>query len=416
VTTEEAEKTTTAVPTETNTPTPPPPANKGRNKAFLIFFVVLVLAAVGGMLYWLHARQFEETDDAEIDAHLNAVSPRIDGTIINVYVDDNQFVKVGQPLVDLDPRDLQVALDQAQAQLLQARSMVSAQQPNIPITQVENFTTVSTAESDVTTAEAGQAAAERDREAAEAKLAESEANLARAQSDLERYKLLIAKEEVSQQEFDQVATTAKAMAATVASNRAALQSSARIVDQRRSQTAAAVSRLSQAKRNGPSQLLIRRATVQSEQASAQTAQTQVEQAQLRLSYTKITAPVDGIVMKRSAEIGSHVAAGQQLMTIAQVDDVWVTANFKETQLQNIRPKQSVTIHVDATKQDLEGYVDTIGGSTGAISSVLPPENATGNYVKVVQRIPVRIRFKKDQKGLDRLRPGMSVEPEVRIGA
>jgi membrane fusion protein (multidrug efflux system) len=377
---------------------------------------VLVLAAVGGVLYWLHARQFEETDDAEIDAHLNAVSPRIDGTIINVYVDDNQFVKVGQPLVDLDPRDLQVALDQAQAQLLQARSMVSAQQPNIPITQVENFTTVSTAESDVTTAEAGQAAAERDREAAEAKLAESEANLARAQSDLERYKLLIAKEEVSQQEFDQVATTAKAMAATVASNRAALQSSARIVDQRRSQTAAAVSRLSQAKRNGPSQLLIRRATVQSEQASAQTAQTQVEQAQLRLSYTKITAPVDGIVMKRSAEIGSHVAAGQQLMTIAQVDDVWVTANFKETQLQNIRPKQSVTIHVDATKQDLEGYVDTIGGSTGAISSVLPPENATGNYVKVVQRIPVRIRFKKDQKGLDRLRPGMSVEPEVRIGA
>jgi membrane fusion protein (multidrug efflux system) len=416
VTTEEAEKTTTAVPTETNTPTPPPPANKGRNRAFLIFFVVLVLAAVGGLLYWLHARQFEETDDAEIDAHLNAVSPRIDGTITSVYVDDNQFVKVGQPLVDLDPRDLQVALDQVKAQLLQARSMVSAQQPNIPITQVENSTSVSTAESDVTTAEAGQAAAERDREAAEAKLAESEANLARAQSDLERYKLLIAKEEVSQQEFDQVATTAKAMAATVASNRAALQSSARIVDQRRSQTAAAVSRLSQAKRNGPSQLLIRRATVASEQASAETAQTQVEQAQLKLSYTKITAPVDGIVMKRSAEIGSHVAAGQQLMTIAQVDDVWVTANFKETQLQNIRPKQSVSIHVDATKQDLEGYVDTIGGSTGSVSSVLPPENATGNYVKVVQRIPVRIRFKKDQKGLDRLRPGMSVEPEVRIGA
>ncbi len=416
MTTEEAEKTTTAVPTETNTPTPPPPANKGRNRAFLIFFVVLVLAAVGGLLYWLHARQFEETDDAEIDAHLNAVSPRIDGTITSVYVDDNQFVKVGQPLVDLDPRDLQVALDQVKAQLLQARSMVSAQQPNIPITQVENSTSVSTAESDVTTAEAGQAAAERDREAAEAKLAESEANLARAQSDLERYKLLIAKEEVSQQEFDQVATTAKAMAATVASNRAALQSSARIVDQRRSQTAAAVSRLSQAKRNGPSQLLIRRATVASEQASAETAQTQVEQAQLKLSYTKITAPVDGIVMKRSAEIGSHVAAGQQLMTIAQVDDVWVTANFKETQLQNIRPKQSVSIHVDATKQDLEGYVDTIGGSTGSVSSVLPPENATGNYVKVVQRIPVRIRFKKDQKGLDRLRPGMSVEPEVRIGA
>jgi membrane fusion protein (multidrug efflux system) len=163
-------------------------------------------------------------------------------------------------------------------------------------------------------------------------------------------------------------------------------------------------------------MALRRAAVASEQASVKTAQVQVEKAQLNLAYTKITAPVSGIVMKRSAEVGAHVAAGQQLLTIAQIDDIWVTANFKETQLRNIRPQQPATLHVDSLRQDFEGYVENIGGSTGAISSVLPPENATGNYVKIVQRIPVRIRFKKDQKGLERLRPGMSVEPEVRIGA
>jgi membrane fusion protein (multidrug efflux system) len=154
--------------------------------------------------------------------------------------------------------------------------------------------------------------------------------------------------------------------------------------------------------------------VQSNQANAQVAQAAAEQAQLNLTYTKITAPVPGIVMKRSAEVGAHIAAGQELMEISQIDDVWVTANFKETQLRNIRPQQPVTIHVDALNQDFNGYVQDIGGSTGSVSSVLPPENATGNYVKVVQRIPVRIRFKPNQNGLNRLRPGMSVEPQVRI--
>ena len=141
---------------------------------------------------------------------------------------------------------------------------------------------------------------------------------------------------------------------------------------------------------------------------------QVEKARLNLSYTKITAPIGGIVMKRSAEVGTHVAAGQQLLTIAQIDDLWVTADFKETQLRNIKPGQKAVLHVDALNKDFDGYVDDIGGATGAVTSVLPPENATGNYVKVVQRIPVRIRFNKNQAGLDRLRPGMSVEPEVRI--
>lgn len=393
-----------------------PPASRGRGRAFLIFFLVLLVIGTGGLLYWLHARQFEDTDDAEVDAHLNPISSRVDGTITHVYVDDNQTVKVGTPLVDLDPEDFKVSLDQARAQLTQARSMVIAQQPNIPITQVENTTNISTAEADVANTQAALAAAERDRESAAATVVQSEANNARAQADLARYQILIAKEEVSQQEYDQIVATAKAQAATVTANQATLQAADQTVLQRRAQLAESQSKLGQYRRNGPQQIAIRRATVQSDQASAESAQAELEQAQLRLSYTKITAPVSGIVMKRSAEVGAHISAGQQLMQIAQIDDLWVTANFKETQLRNIRPQQAVRVHVDALKQDFDAYVDTIGGSTGSIASVLPPENATGNYVKVVQRIPIRIRFKRDQNGLDRLRPGMSVEPRIRIGS
>ncbi|MBV8069214.1 MAG: HlyD family secretion protein [Acidobacteriaceae bacterium] len=392
-----------------------PEAPKGRRRAFTIFFIVLAILAAGGAAYWLYGSQFEDTDDAEVDAHLNPISARIDGTIIRVYVEDNQSVKVGDPLVDLDPRDYQVSLDQALAQLNQARSMVVAQRPNVPITQVENTTNISGAEADVANAQAALGAAIHDQASAQAKLVESQANAAKADSDLQRYKILIAKEEVSQQDYDAAVAAAKADAATVAANEAGLNSAAQTVDQRRAQLAAAQSKLTQYQRNAAAQIDIRRATVASEQANAQNAQAQVELAQLKLSYTKITAPVAGIVMKRSAEVGAHISAGQQLLTIAQINDLWVTANFKETQLRRIRPAQPVTIHVDALKQDFEGSVQNIGGSTGAVASVLPPENATGNYVKIVQRIPVRIRFKPDQPGLDRLRPGMSVEPKVRVG-
>ncbi len=394
--------------------TKPNTKTRGRARAFGLFALILILIATGALLWWLHFRQFEETDDAQVDAHLNSVTSRVDGSITAVYVEDNQEVKAGAPLVDLDPRDFKAAVDQSVAELSQARSLVIAERPNIPITETSNLTNVSGAESDVANARAVLAAAERDRDSDAAKLAETEANSAKAQSDLERYKVLIAKEEVSQQEYDSIVATAKAQAANVNASRASLESADRTIDGRRAQLASAVTKLDQYRTTAPQQLAIRRANVQSNQASAQSAQAQLEQSQLKLSYTKITAPVDGIVLRRSAEVGAHVAAGQQLLQIAQVHDLWVTANFKETQLRNIRPQQEATIHVDALKQDFTGYVENIGGSTGAVSSVLPPENATGNYVKVVQRIPVRLRFRPNQSNMDKLRPGMSVEPQVRI--
>jgi membrane fusion protein (multidrug efflux system) len=397
-------------------PNPAPPPTRGRGRAFFIFFLFLFIAAGAGVYYWLQSRQFESTDDAEVEAHLSAISSRVDGAIVRVYVDDNQIVKAGDPLVDLDPRDFQVAIDQASAQVAQARSQVTAQQPNVPITQIESSTNIAGAEADVATAEAAVGVAERDRESALARLAEAQANAAKAKADLSRYTVLIKNEEVSQQEFDQVAATAKAQDASVDANRAAVESASRTVQQRQAQLEQVKSRLSQYKTNAPAQLAIRQANVQSQQANVQNAQAMLEQAQLKLGYTKIVAPAAGIILKRSAEVGERISAGQQLMMIVQIGDLWVTADFKETQMHNIHPGQSVRIYVDSLRQDFDGYVETIGGSTGAVASVLPPENATGNYVKVVQRIPVRLRFKPNQNGLDRLRPGMSVEPEVRIGS
>jgi len=386
---------------------------RGRRRAFIIFFLVLVLSGVGGVLYWLNARQFEDTDDASVEMHLNPVSPRIDGVVVKVYVENNQIVKAGDPLVDLDPRDYHVALDQAEAALAQSRSQVTAQLPNIPITQVENVANIASAEANVANARAALAAAEHDRDSASARLSEAEAHNARAQADLGRYKILIAHEEVSQQEYDQVAATAAAQAASVNASQAAVASAARIIDQRRAQVQEAESRAQQYRQTAPQQVAMRRAAVSSQEATSKRAAAQLEQARLKLGYTRIVAPVSGIVMKRSAEVGAHVSAGQQLLTIAQSGDLWVTANFKETQLMDVRPGQPARIHVDALKRDFDGYVENIGGGTGAISSVLPPENATGNFVKVVQRIPVRLRFKPGQAGMDLLRAGMSVEPEVR---
>ncbi len=378
----------------------------------IIFLLAFIGAATSAVLWWIHSGTYESTDDAQVSAHLSAISSRVSGTVTAVYVEENQFVKVGQPIADLDPRDYQNALDQATSQMLQNEAEVRAINPNVPITETSNRATVSSTEADLVNAEAAVSAAERDYEAAEADLRQAEANSAKAQADVARYQPLVAKDEVPREQYDQVVATAKAQAALVDSRRASAAAARKTVDQRNASLAQAKVRLDEARNNAPLQLAIRQADIVTRQASVRTSEKQVARAKLDLSYTKIVAPVSGIVSRRTVEIGQRVNAGQQMVQIAQVGDLWVTANFKETQLRRMHPGQHATIHVDAFKQDLNGHVESLPASTGAITSLLPPENATGNYVKVIQRLPVRIRFEPNQSGLDRLRPGMSVDPRV----
>jgi membrane fusion protein (multidrug efflux system) len=388
--------------------------NGNRKRNVTVFFIVLAVVALGAFMYWLHARQFEDTDDAQIDANLSPIGTRMEGTVLKVYVDNNQFVHVGDPLVDLEPSDYQTKLDQARAQFAQAQSGLSGERPSVPITEVQNSTNIISAHAEVESARDAVAAAERDRDRAAAQVLQQEAANARAQSDLQRYSQLVAKQEISKSDFDQYDATAKQQAAGLQAAKSALLASEQMVDVRKAQLEEAQSRAVQTEKNAGPQLSIREASVELRQAGLESARAQLEQAQLNLGYMKIVAPVAGIVMKRSAQIGTRVSPGQQLLTISQINDLWVTANFKETQLLHMKPGQPVTIHVDALDRDFTGSVASIGGATGSVSSVLPAENATGNFVKVVQRIPVRINLDPNQEAIDRLRPGMSVESTVRV--
>ena len=379
-----------------------------------IFIAAGAVIIIGGILWWLHSRHFENTDDAQVDAHISGLAARINGTITAVYVEENQFVKAGQVLVELDPKDYQVALKQSQSQLRQAQQEILAEQPNVPVTEVSNQTNISTSQSSVTSAQAAVVAAERNYQAALDRVREAEANAVKARADVERYRPLVEKDEVPRQQFDQVVANAKALDATVAANHETAQAALKQVDQAREQLRQANERAEETRKNAPRQVAIQEASVASRRAASETAQSQVEQAQLNLSYTKILAPVDGIIAKRMAEVGQRVAPGQQVFLISQVNDLWITANFRETQLRRMHPGQSVTIHVDAVGTDYAGYIESMPGASGSVTSLLPPENATGNFVKTVQRLPVRIRFQKNQGGLSLLRPGMSVEPKVRI--
>ena len=390
----------------------PPEQRRSRIKMFLALLIVIGIIATAGILYWNYAQTYESTDDAQVDAHLNGISARIAGTITAIHTDENQIVKAGQLVAELDPSDYSAALAQAEAEMTQKQAEVGVQNPSVPIVENANETGIEAARADVANSEAAVAWAERDSTAAQAKLREAEANAAKAQADVSRYKALVDKDELPRQIYDQAVSTAAALAAAVDSARATAEAAQQAVQQRRAQLTATETKLMELGMNAPHELAIRRATVVAKQADAQVAKTKVDLARLHLSYTKIFAPMAGIVSKRNVEIGNHVQPGQQLFLIAQTDDLWVTANFKETQVRRIRPGQKVTISVDAYGQDFSGYVESFPAATGTITSLLPPENASGNYVKVVQRLPVRIRFNKDQAGLDRLRPGMSVEPKI----
>ncbi|MDQ2948148.1 MAG: HlyD family secretion protein, partial [Acidobacteriota bacterium] len=229
---------------------------------------------------------------------------------------------------------------------------------------------------------------------------------------LSRYKQLVAKEEVSREEFDQKVAASQMAVAMVESAREAAGASQKMIDQRKAILLQAQSRLQQARQNAPRQVAIQQANVQSQKAGEQASRAAVNEAQLNLQYTKVIAPVSGLVGRKAVEVGMRVQPGQQLMAIVPLDDVWVTANFKETQLKSVRQGLRTTIHVDALGRDFEGYVESLPAATGSRFSLLPAENATGNYVKVVQRLPVRLRFKPGQDSEHLLRPGMSVEPKI----
>lgn len=406
-------------PAEENKEQPKEPARERASRFFaarpamLVFFIAfLMVLAAGGYFLWTYLDSYESTDDAQIDGHLNPISTRISGIVKAVYVEENQRVKAGQLLVEIDPSDYQVAAERARAEVSQAQAQVQAQAPNVPLTAETTQTTAATATASVAQANAAVAGAEQEHQAAIASLRQAEANNVRAQADVARFQALVEKDEVSRQQYDQAVAAARAAAAQVDAARANVSAAEQTIGERTAEARQAQSRAREATATAPQQIAIQRANVASRNASANVARAALNQALLNLQYTKIYAPVDGIVGRKMAEVGAQVNPGQQLMSIVQTNDIWVTANYKETQLRRMRPGERATIKVDALDRSFDGYVDSIAGASGARYSLLPPENATGNYVKVVQRVPVRIRFNKGQEGLDRLRPGLSVSPKV----
>jgi membrane fusion protein, multidrug efflux system len=401
--------------TETETSSQPvePAAPRRRINPYIagVIAIVLLAAAAG---WYFYSQGYEDTDDAQVDGHLNPIASRIDGTINAVHVDDNQAVPTGALLVELDPNDDRVALQQAQAQYDQAMAQLGAAHPNLPITRISNLNDLTSQRAEVSGSEAALAAAQHDLDSAVAKLRESQAVNERNQADFVRYQTLFDKQEVARADYDQYKATASAQIQTVASNQAAVASAQKTVEQRMAELAQQRSKLQQTQSSAPLQVAIRQADIKSQQANAEAAQAALEQSRLNLGYCRITAPVSGVITQRSAEVGARISKGQQLFMIVQTDDLWVTANFKETQLARIHPGQRVRIHVDALHDDFDGTVESMPAITGSRASVLPPENATGNYVKVIQRLPVRIRFNHGQRDLDKLRPGMSVEPKVHL--
>ncbi len=373
---------------------------------------VVVLLVVGFFVY-RYISSYEDTDDAEIDGHINSISARISGHVIRLDIVDNQYVQAGAMLVEIDPTDYQVAFDRAKADYEDAQAAAAAAGVNVPITDVNTTSQVSATQADVASARAGIAGARQQFDAAKAQLDQAEANNVKAQNDLVRYKQLVDKQEISQQQYDQAVAAATADAAAVVAAHA-------LADAAQSQVIQAQGKLVQAEANlryaqtGPRQLQISRSRAASAEAQVMQKKAALDQAQLNLQYTKVIAPVAGVVSDRTVEVGQNVAPGQELMKVIPLNDIWITANFKETQLRYMKVGQPVTIEVDANGRKYKGTVNSIAGASGARFSLLPPENATGNYVKVVQRIPVKIVLNPGENNDQSLRPGMSVEPKVWI--
>ncbi len=397
-----------------------------RTRLLLLLLMVVVLAA-GGYWLWNYFSAYESTDDAQIDGHVDAISARITGHVSEVLVEDAQIVKPGDTLVRIDPRDYEIAVAQAKANLADAEASLQSSRKDVPIVSTNTASTLESARASRVNADAGLAAAQRQLdgaaaalETAQAQVTEAEAIYKKDADDVERYRQLVVKDEIPKQLYDTTVQTAAADHATVAARNAA-------VNQARHNVAAAQAAVEEAQTRIPqSDASIRSAMTRPQQVAqshdrARSAEAKVkeqqallDQATLNLSYTIIPAPAAGIVGKKTVEIGENVSPGQSLMSVVPLEDIWVTANFKETQLKKMKPGQKVVFSVDAYDREYHGHVTGVGGATGSRFSLLPPENATGNYVKVVQRIPVRIDLDPGENQDHLLRVGMSVVPKVYI--
>ncbi|HEX3117621.1 MAG TPA: HlyD family secretion protein [Candidatus Acidoferrum sp.] len=393
-------------------------------RRFLMIGGIAALALVVGLFFYFHDR--ESTDDAQVDGHITPVASKIYGRVAEVLVLDNQPVKAGQILVKIDPRDYQAALDQAKAQLALAEADAQSAGVDVPRTRENVASGTSSADAQLLGAQASLAMAQSTYEQAQtadlayaqANIDKSKANSELAKADLARYKPLLDKAEISQQQYDAAKANADATASSLKADQEKLSQAQRNIDIAKAQVAAAQARVEQAKAGVASahadtkQVNMRAADAQGKAAKVQEMRAAVEAATLNLSYTQLVAPVDGVVTHKQVEPGQIVQQGQGLMVVVPLQDVWVTANFKETQLRNMKPGQKAEVHVDTYGKTFEGHVDSIAGATGAVLSLLPPENATGNYVKVVQRIPVKIIVDKISPDVAVLRPGMNVDATV----
>jgi len=393
---------------------PPPPASNNRRSIVIVVILLLVLGAA--FFYW-RSTFTEDTDDAQVDGNLYQVSSRITGHVVKVYVDDNQTVQAGDLLAEIDPTDYQVALDQAKADLANAQAQYVQASTNVPITSTTVTTGVTTSASDVKGSADTVAQAEKQVVAAQARVDQANANAKKAQDDVDRYTPLVQKDVISKQQFDTAVQALAAAKAAVAEAEANVLAQQNAVSNARQRLAQSQAQSAQSVANRPGQIRVETARATAAEASVKQAESRVQQAELNLSYTKITAPTAGIVNKKNVEVGANLSVGQDLMTIIPLTDLWVTANFKETQLERMHRCQKVTLKVDAYGgRKFSGRITQVGGATGSMLSLFPPENATGNYVKVVQRIPVRIDFTNLQQedGDYALRPGLSVTPEVGV--
>src|ERR1700685_3606255 len=396
----------------TESPSTNPPLVYPRRRYYKRWMIgaAVVVVLVGGVFLWHYLSGFQGTDDAQVDVHLYPVSARISGYVQAVHVGDNQYVQEGATLVEIDPKDYQVAVAKAQANLETAAASAPALNIDVPISTVDTASQLKYTSSDIENAKAAIAAGEKQVAAAQARILEAEAQNVKAQDDVQRYHLLLAKDELPKQIYDHAIATAQTDTAAVVAAKAEEASAEQNVAQARSRLAEAVAR-DESAHAGPQRVASTRARALSAVADERQKKAELDQAELNLGYTKVLAPVSGEVTKKVV-VGLNVDPGEQLLTVVPLDQVWVTANFKETQLKHMRPAQKVEITCDSNDRTYKGHVDSIAGATGPIFSLLPPENATGNYVKIVQRIPVKIVLEQGENRDHQLRPGMNVEAKV----